>query len=508
MDQGKLLRWGALLVILLSLLVTPGTEAQEEPLGFGDKTCFCWVGLEGDDEKLLPLKTDLVFPGPFNESEKKRKCSKRCSELCRDAFGDTQNLCEQFGRPMSPDEVDRLGCFSVVGADDNDNNKWDYDGRPCAGFEGCTVECDCPPGTWYDPNRGSCVRGACPVPGMPNGDKGGGFFAWQGQLYQDVAGARNCRTTPLCTGGCDEEPEEEEEVVPLTATATSDSQLGCDRMGAFNGEVTVKAQGGTAPYELSGPRSEQATETGPGTWTIIGIEIGTHTYVVTDATGAKRSVEVTVEDPRPRLEVVDIQPPSCCYCNDGSATATAQGNGPFTYRWQPTDIQLYEAQATTLPSGEHQITVFDDLGCQTVKTVTIPVPEGCPTESDDPGTAPGEGEPSQSDDSPLWRLGRLETGRTYPTSVTARNANCRGRRDFTVRAVDTPWLRIVGSDRLQGIKRGREKSTEAEIDLRDVLPGEYRGLLLVECVDCPANCRQDRQEIEVTVEAVAGEGYF
>lgn len=43
--------------------------------------------------------------------------------------------------------------------------------------------CNCSPGHWWDANRKSCVTGACKVPGMPDGDKGGGYFAWQGNLF-------------------------------------------------------------------------------------------------------------------------------------------------------------------------------------------------------------------------------------------------------------------------------------------------------------------------------------
>jgi hypothetical protein len=43
--------------------------------------------------------------------------------------------------------------------------------------------CDCGAGHWWDPNRKSCVTGACSVPNMPDGDKGGGYFAWHGSLF-------------------------------------------------------------------------------------------------------------------------------------------------------------------------------------------------------------------------------------------------------------------------------------------------------------------------------------
>ena len=47
--------------------------------------------------------------------------------------------------------------------------------------------CTCAAGNWYDANRGSCVTGAYTVKGMPDGDKGGGYFAWQGSLFVNTA---------------------------------------------------------------------------------------------------------------------------------------------------------------------------------------------------------------------------------------------------------------------------------------------------------------------------------
>jgi hypothetical protein len=50
-----------------------------------------------------------------------------------------------------------------------------------------TEGCPCAAGQWYDKNRKSCVRGVCEnIAGMPDGDKGGGYFAWQGTLFQDM----------------------------------------------------------------------------------------------------------------------------------------------------------------------------------------------------------------------------------------------------------------------------------------------------------------------------------
>jgi len=61
--------------------------------------------------------------------------------------------------------------------------------------------CPCQDGHWYDKNRKSCVTGSCKVPGMPNGDKGGKYFAWDGNLFIDTP-CKPCErlVLPLATG--------------------------------------------------------------------------------------------------------------------------------------------------------------------------------------------------------------------------------------------------------------------------------------------------------------------
>lgn len=65
-------------------------------------------------------------------------------------------------------------------------------------FAQASAPCECSPGHWYDQNRKSCVTGACKVPGMPDGDKGGGYFAWQGNLFINTPCAP-CRNLDLTT---------------------------------------------------------------------------------------------------------------------------------------------------------------------------------------------------------------------------------------------------------------------------------------------------------------------
>lgn len=158
----------------------------------GEASCWCWIGIERGD-KLIDYGAVAKYRDL--ESGKKRKCSQACSRRCAKDLGNAQLLCSKIGGDYS--DRGKLGCFSVVGARDSLNNTWDYDGRP-TNFPGCSKCCTCPEG-WFDKNRNSCVTGTnCKVPGMPNGDKGGGYFAWDQNLFLNLPGA-DCEVVP---GSC------------------------------------------------------------------------------------------------------------------------------------------------------------------------------------------------------------------------------------------------------------------------------------------------------------------
>src|SRR5205807_7334075 len=58
------------------------------------------------------------------------------------------------------------------------------DTLPISRPPGC---CVCPEGSSYNAERKSCIKSVCTVKGMPDGDKGGGFFALHGTIFENVA---------------------------------------------------------------------------------------------------------------------------------------------------------------------------------------------------------------------------------------------------------------------------------------------------------------------------------
>ena len=159
------------------------------------KGCWCWIGVEREREA---DRLRLRGPLPGHGVDKEGKCSTACSARCAVDLQNPDRLCQAAGHPIPANA--KIGCFSVVGASDNDNNTWDYDGRPSR-FPGCRKTCSCPRG-WYDANRDSCVTGACEnVKGLPNGNKGGGYFAWNETLFLDIPGKTGCKVGPTGNGG-------------------------------------------------------------------------------------------------------------------------------------------------------------------------------------------------------------------------------------------------------------------------------------------------------------------
>ncbi len=350
----------------------------------------------------------------------------------------------------------------------------------CESLDPPISTCKCPEGHWYDNNRQSCVTTACEsVPGLPDGDKGGGYFAWSGHLFIDTPGA-----------DCGED---------LTVTATPTVEVGCDRFGGTKTEVEIQINGGSGPYTCQGPASNFPLQVTGSVCLAKAVPFGTQTFTIVDANGQEAKVDVVLKDAI-TLQAGTTNPPSCCDCADGSASVIASGdNGPFSFRWNdPAVTQTIEAseasEASGLAAGTYSILVSDQQGCFRKIEVTVPKLPGCSTS--EPPVGPPDNNIS------YWRLGQLQVGRIYPTTVTAKNINCKGKRDFEVSIEDTPWFRVTGPTVLRKIRPGKSLVTEAAVDLRNVEPGEYRGRMVVRCLNCPPRCKQSQSifELQVTAE--------
>lgn len=102
----------------------------------------------------------------------------------------------------------------------------------------------------------------------------------------------------------------------------------------------------------------------------------------------------------------------------------------------------------------------------------------------------------------VWDLGKLDNGKRYPTTVSAKNENCRGKRTFEIEVSGeiAEFLHITGPTRLENIGRGQVKTTAAVVDLVGAKPGQYEGLITVRCLDCSPACHQDYTNLTVLLQ--------
>jgi hypothetical protein len=199
--------------------------------------------------------------------------------------------------------------------------------------------------------------------------------------------------------------------------------------GGNDGEASVSASGGTAPYTYlwsDGQTTQAAT----------GLTAGTYTVTVTDANDCSVSESVTLTEPTELLADVVAGSIDCFGESDATATVTATGGTPpYTYLWDDPASQT-TATAVGLSAGTYQVTVTDSQGCIVVESITIVEPAALELtiDSDDVlcfGESTGSATANVSGGTPdytyLWSDGQttqIATGLaagTYEVTVTDAN---------------------------------------------------------------------------------------
>ena len=179
---------------------------------------------------------------------------------------------------------------------------------------------------------------------------GSGFFLLTVErcAYNDTNIAIDCSQTDLAV------------VVESTKNATS-----CK---AIDGEITVSATGGLAPYDFNINGGEYQTST-----EFIDLGAGTYTIRVKDMNNCWKSQEVTITADGSNLAAsASTTPDNQCSTNNGSITVTASGGtGPYQYQL---DAQGFGTSNSfsSIGSGIHVVLIKDFNDCQTNLSVTVP----------------------------------------------------------------------------------------------------------------------------------------
>lgn len=149
-------------------------------------------------------------------------------------------------------------------------------------------------------------------------------------------------------------------VGPAVTTSVTTTDPTCNQT---NGTAAVSITGGLAPFNILW--SNSAT-----TSSISNLAAGAYSVNVTDANGCQSQSAFGLSNVGGPTVSTTSSSTGCSNFNNGSATANATGLAPFTYLWNTVPAQT-TATATGLATGNHLVTVTDNVGCVTVGSVNV-----------------------------------------------------------------------------------------------------------------------------------------
>jgi len=174
----------------------------------------------------------------------------------------------------------------------------------------------------------------------------------------------------------------------VTGSATFVSPL-CN--GSTNASITVSANLGIAPYQVSwtGPTSGNPAgneiSVANGTYQITSASAGSYTVTITDATGCFYSFPVSVTQPASLTASSTMTPVLCNGGTTGSITGTATGGtAPYNMSWagpingNPTGNEISidggSYSVNNAPQGSYTITITDANGCLASSNIQVNQP--------------------------------------------------------------------------------------------------------------------------------------
>ena len=153
---------------------------------------------------------------------------------------------------------------------------------------------------------------------------------------------------------------------PLLQPSTISTDPSCT--SACNGSAIADAtgQGPFTFHWLTSPPQSGSSATN--------LCAGTFTVIATDAAGCTASVVAVVTDPPLLQPSTAVTNSNCAGSCDGTATASATGNGPFTFHWQTSPPQSGPV-ANGLCQGTFTVITTDAAGCTSTAAATLTDPQ-------------------------------------------------------------------------------------------------------------------------------------
>lgn len=136
--------------------------------------------------------------------------------------------------------------------------------------------------------------------------------------------------------------------------------------GGSDGAAIISATGGLQPFTYT-------WSNGALTETASGLEAGTYTVTLSDASGCLIENTVTIYQPAQLATNATLTIPTCYGENNGAIDILATGgSGVYTYEWSNGST---ESDLSNIGSGMYTLTLTDDKGCSHVETLIVNEPE-------------------------------------------------------------------------------------------------------------------------------------
>lgn len=209
----------------------------------------------------------------------------------------------------------------------------------------------------YSKDNGSTYQASNVFSGLPQG------------TYQIVV-----RDANLCTA-----PAQPVTISEPTTISISELHTDVSCHGGTNGSITLTVSGGTEPYTFS-------WSDGPTTEDRSGLPAGDFTVTVTDNNGCTAVKSVTIAQPAAALSASETHVDVSCFggSNGSIDISVSGGTSPYTTSWN--DGPTTEDRSG-LAAGTYTVTVTDNKGCTTTKSVTVSEPAAPLTCSVSPSVA-------------------------------------------------------------------------------------------------------------------------
>ena len=178
-------------------------------------------------------------------------------------------------------------------------------------------------------------------------------YDWNGTTYS-TSGVYTFATTNV--NGCDSVHTLDLTISTIDSVIYNVDNASC--YGDFDGQISVLASGGVAPYVV-----DWSFWTGQ---TIFNLYAGDYPFTVTDALGCTLSDTVTITEPDELIiDSIIAQDVSCNSFNDGSISTSASGGTfPYGYSWSgPNGFYSPFQNASNLLAGNYSLYLYDVNGC-------------------------------------------------------------------------------------------------------------------------------------------------